>query len=232
MSPVAQDLMNACHSTARRPTGWAVLAVGLALAGAASPAPATVLIFEPTDRNFQRTDQAYGDRVVATAQDGFLYGADGGFTPNVMVAYGRLPGAFPSQWTFGYGDLQGILFDDEDSFGHLEIELAADAGWWVTLAHFDMAAYRPVAPINDVRVVNGAGDELFRQDGVAVPDVGHISFDFDPPLQGRWLTISFDASNLGGWSDDIGIDNVTFSQMELPTGVDAGSWTRTKALYR
>ena len=213
--------------------GLSSVAVLLACAiGTATPANATELIFEPTNVNFQPVDQAYGDRVVATAQDGFLYGAAGGATPNVTVSYGPPENTVPEQWTVGYGDLAGVLFDDQDSWGRLEIALATDAGWLVSLSGFDMAAWRVGGAIRSLRVWNGAGELLFDESDVDIPSTGHVHFGFDPPLTARWLTIGFDAGNLGGLSDNIGIDNIEFSQVESPTAVEPGTWARTKAEYR
>ena len=41
---------------------------------------------------------------------------------------------------------------------------------------------------------------------------GHSSFLFPTPLASETLRIHFDASNQGGESDDVGLDNVRFAQ--------------------
>lgn len=222
----------ASHALAPERIGLALgVACALLLLGAFTSARATVLTFEPTAVNFQPTDQAYGDRVTAENQDGFSYGNAWGYTPNITVAYGG-PYALPAQWMLGYGNLGGVLFENRDGWGILEITLSADLGSLVELLHFDMAAYRSVAPIRNLQVRNAAGVLLFNEDDVSIPHVGHVSFDFDPPLLGRALTIQFDSGNLMSHSDDVGIDNITFRQVDSPTGVEPDTWSRTKALYR
>lgn len=212
-----------------RVRGSALLPLVLAVV---PPAASTELIFEPTTQAGVPVDAAYGDRVSATAQDGFLYGAGGGFTPNVTVDYGPWDLSDLRRWTTGYGDLEGVLYDEQDGRGYLEVRFAADAGWRTRLEGFDMAAWRVGGSIRFVRVWNGAGDILFEQTDVDVPTTGHLHFAFDPPLEGRWLTIAFDAGNLGTYSDNIGIDNVRFGQGESPTAVEPESWGRTKAGFR
>jgi hypothetical protein len=208
------------------------LGVALASFVTVGSAAATLLIFEPAGENFQALDQAYGDRVAATHQDGFIYGGAGGFTPNVTAAYGPIPPALPALWTVGYGDLLNVLFENKDAWGILEIKLAADLGWLVNLSGFDMAAWRDVGPIRSLRVMNAEGDLLFDEADVAIPFSGHVSFAFDPPLVGRSLTIRFDSGNLGSHSDDIGIDNIKFGQQQSPTSVEPETWAGTKSLYR
>jgi hypothetical protein len=207
-------------------------AAGLLLAALAAPAAALELTFDPVEENFQPVDQAYGDRVTQTPQDGFSYGIAGGFTPNVEVSYGPIPPAMPHLWTTGYGDLVNVLYEDQDGFGQLEVTFSADPGWRVELHGFDMAAYSTVAPIRRLEVRNGAGDVLFAQDDVAVPHAGHVTFTFDPPLAARWIVLSFDSGNLGSQSDNVCLDNIAFSQAEAALPVEAVSWGRVKSRYR
>ncbi len=208
-------------------------AVVVALVAAGAPAArATELIFEPTVQSGVPVDPAYGDRVVASDQGGFLYGAGGGFTPNVTVDYGPWDLFDIRLWQTGYGDLEGVLYDEQDGRGYLEIDLAADPGWRVSVEGFDMAAWRVGGVIRWVRVWDGAGQVLFEQADVDVPTTGHVHFAFDPPLEGRWVTIAFDAGNLGTFSDNIGIDNIRLGQVAGPTAVEPESWARTKASFR
>jgi hypothetical protein len=196
------------------------------------PARALVLTFDPVTSNFERIDPGYGDRVTATPQNGFSYGTDGGFTPNVVVEYGVLPEALPSLWKTGYGDLTNILFEDQDGYGHLEVTLTADVHWNVVLWGFDMAAYSAVAPINGVTVRDGQGNVLFSAPGAQIPSSGHGVFAFDPPLEAPVLIIAVDSHNLGTFSDNIGIDNISFGQISAPMPVRSTTWGKVKALYR
>lgn len=195
-------------------------------------ARATVLTFDPVNMNFEHVDQAYGDRVTQTPQDGFEYGTGGGFTPNIVVDYGLLPDAIPALWTAGYGDLTNVLFEDQDGNGYLEITLTADAQWAVQLAGFDMAAYSARPAINSISVRDGSGGVLFNVDDVTVTATGHDTYVFSPPLEARTIVIAIDTHNLGTFSDDVAIDNIAFSQVSAPLPVETRTWGGVKALYR
>jgi len=215
---------------ARTNVNWGWLAPMLLFL--AAPAQALVLTFDPVNRNFEHVSQSYGDRVSATPQDGFSYGTEDGFTPNVEVDYGLLHEAVPALWTAGYGDLVNVLFEDHDGIGLLEVTFTADPGWNVALHSFDMAAYSVVGPINSVSVRDGQGAILFAQNSVSVPVSGHATFSFDAALTGQVLILAFDSSNLGSQSDDVCFDNIRFSQFEAPVPVEPVTWGRIKALYR
>ena len=144
-------------------------AIAAALVLATPTADATVLIFEPVLANYQPLDQTYGDRVASTSQDSFVYGPVGGFTPNIEIDYGVLPHADLQLFRDGYGDLQDVLFDASNGFGHLEVALTADDGWVVELDSFDLAAWNRVNPINAVQVWTGGGDMLFDERNVVAP---------------------------------------------------------------
>lgn len=209
----------------------AALTLWAGVALISSPAHALVLIFEPVVENYEPLDQSYGDRVISTSQDGFVYGVEGGFTPNVEADYGVLPYATPSLFRVGFGDLRDVLFDSASDFGHLEVALTADEGWNVTLSRFEMAAWRATNPINAVQVYTQAGDVLFDARDVQIAHDTHTIFSFDPPLIARKLVIAIDASNLGGLSDNIAIDNVVFGQVEATLPVEIVSWGALKTSY-
>lgn len=206
----------------------AVLAVAV-LFGARS-AQAVVLIFEPIAANYDPVDPGYGDRVSATSQDGFVYGPDGGFTPNVEVAYGVLPYATPALYRNGYGDLKDVLFDQSPAFGHLEVQLTADPGWNVRLFGFDMAAWSEVGPINSVQVYTNTGALLFDERDVAISAVDRTVFAFDPPLEANMIAISIDSGNLNHASDYVAVDNIKFGQIETVVPTETVSWSRLKSI--
>ncbi|MEX2187238.1 MAG: LamG-like jellyroll fold domain-containing protein [Pirellulales bacterium] len=162
--------------------------------------------------------QQYGDRVVATSQDGYVYegGPSGPSTPNVTVAYG--PGASDAfYWGSAYGDLTDIVYGRN---GIVEITLTADTGHAVALHGFDMAGWPSedytIATV-EVRDVT-TGSVAFVQANVPIAGDGvgprHTHFEFNPPLASAKLMIRFDASNLGNERQNIGIDNVEFSQFK------------------
>jgi hypothetical protein len=198
-----------------RPSNRGLGAFAAALA--AAPAIASVLTFNIDGLgNHGTMPQDYGDRIESADQGIYHYGLDGGTTPNITVSYTKAP-AVPAFWSTGYGDLTNILFDDADNVGQIEIVLTADLGYTVSLTSFDLGAYDGVFnqdPVIDaVSVAHGCGADLFRQDDVAISEKARTTFDFSAePLTGRVIVILVECGNLGGLSDDIGIDNVQFSQ--------------------
>jgi len=189
---------------------------GLFLLSALPAARAVVLTFDITGiSNALNINQGYGDNVTATTMGTFSYGATHGFTPNVTVAYG---GTDPALWTTGYGTLTNILFEDQDSTGILTITLTAAAGYEVQLHGFDLAAF-PVfgsdPTVDSLTITSGAGT-LHSQASFTVALASFTAFSFGTPLQAQSLTIAIDARNLGALNDDIGLDNLAFSQVAIP----------------
>lgn len=220
----------AIRATAIRLAVLATFVASAILAASAVPARALVLIFDPVPIIFDPVDQAYGDRVTMTPQGGDEYGTAHGFTPNVEVAYGP-DGAQPKLYTTGYGELVNVLFEDLDGFGHLEITLSADPTWEVVLHGFDLAAFSAVAPIEAVRIRDGASNELFAQSGVPISSSTRTTFGFDPPLRAPVVIVELDTSNLGSRSDDVGIDNIAFGQEVAPVPIQWLSWGGVKHRY-
>lgn len=197
-----------------------------------APAHATSLVFEPIPTAAAPVDPAYGDRVTSTAQDGWVYRADGGFTPSVVVDYGPLPHAIPSTYRNGFGDLSGVLYERSGSFGYLEVTFTADETWHAQLLSFDMAAWDSTAALTSVSVFDQNGTMLFRQLDVQPPTAGRMTLTFDPPLHAQSLTLAIDGANLGSLSDWYALDNIVFGQRADPLPVQAASWSSLKALYR
>lgn len=196
----------------------------VAIVAAAAPfAHATVLTFDqdPPVADFDPVDQGYGDRVTSTSMPGnFGYGSAGGFTPNVVTSYGPA-GSDPNLWTTGYGSRTNVLFEDNDNFGILRVTLTADPGYAVSLSSFLMSAYNPAfaspPTINYIRVLGPGDVELFRQNNAAISETTFTTFDFSvSPLAGQSIAIEFNSANLGGLSDDIAFDDITFSQVVVP----------------
>jgi hypothetical protein len=203
---------------------WQVLAVTLASVGALN-ASATVLTFDKVAGTFgseERIPQDYGDNVAATEQGGFVYGADGGFTPNVTVDWNTGSGTVGGEaafWGTGFGDLVNVIEAEPEPKG-LQFTLTAEPGWLVVLNGFDMATWSSNRTIDALRVLDGADQVLFEELDASIPASGHRSFDFDAPLTASVIKIEFDSSNLGGRSDNIGMDNITFGQVvPEPTSV-------------
>lgn len=156
----------------------------------------------------------YGHRVTATTMGNFSYGAEGGFTPNVTVAYraqnpsGTFPGL--SVWTSGYGDLQNTVWSGGAS-SHVPndgyVTLMADAGFQVSLLSFRTALWSTgPAQYTDISVRDGLGNVLYSTNA-ANPVGGNVLHDFtSSPLTAQQLEIKF---GQGWW---IALDDVTYSQ--------------------
>lgn len=187
------------------------------------PVSATVLTFEPRGGDGTAIDSAYGSRVTSPAQGGFVYGSAGGFTPNVVIEYGPVTDDV-HRWSGDYGDLQDVIYREAEGAGILTVTLRADPGFLVVLRRFDLAGWPNTDyTINGVQVLDGAGTVVFSQPDAAIRGASgsprHTGFDFGPsPLVAQVLTMQIDSRNLGGGSDNIGIDNIEFSQQATAAG--------------
>ena len=203
-----------------------VFAAALALAPAS--AGATVLTFDVSGgvSNHANIAQTYGDNVAAALQAGHSYGVGAeGFTPNVAVDYGAT-GEDPALWTTGYGDLTNILFNDADSDTTFTTRFTADSGYLVSLLGFDMASFLSAGQtiqgftIRDV----GANTVLFSQGSTFISGATHNSFSFNG-VRANTLELVVNLTGLGGVSDDIGLDNVRFSQALATPGIpEPATW--------
>jgi hypothetical protein len=197
--------------------------VAIATLSYARPSQATVLTFEGL---FGAIDQSYGDRVAGNMAGGYTFSQMGeGFTPNVVVDYDPSGGA-PRTWPSGYGDLTRVLYES-DRTAKLQVKFTADPGFRVRLERWEMATWSSTLShpngetINGVAVYGADGTPLFSQANVHVPIVGHITFGpFATPLVDTMLTLEIDALNIttGFRNEDIGLDNVVFSQVPEPDG--------------
>jgi hypothetical protein len=204
-------------------SNFRAICLGSVLAVSAFCAPpiahATVLTFERVSSDFNNSaalPATYGDRVAATEQDDFRYGTAFGFTPNIVADY--LGG--PLTWTTDYGDLLNVIYQTSGQ-PFLELSLAADPGYLVELQSFDLGGWADTTyTINSVSVLDGLDNVLFTQANATVLGDGgnqHSSFVFTTPLTAPTLRIRFDATNLAstGTDDNIGLDNVAFSQIAV-----------------
>ena len=213
------------------------LSVLALLMGGSSAARASVLTFDQirvggiveSTISGNAVPQDYGDRVTGSPMDvsggEFTYGNLGeGFTPNVVVEYfggSATPvGPAVALWTDLYGDLENVLFGNQNS-GTMNILFTADPGFTVQLYGFDLGGW-PSADytIAGVSVFDG-GTTRFSQSNVLVEGNAsgprHTSFEFAVPLAGSQLLVQVDYSNLpGNQQDNIGIDNVRFGQSPPP----------------
>lgn len=191
-----------------------------------SVAGAAVLTFDITETaggpwvgNFTDVPQDYGDRIsafsVTSGANTYEYGGAEGLTPNIEISYGPALSDI-ALWDNNYGDLQRVIYPDNDGVGLQEVTLTADPGYQVNLHGFDMGGWNRATRTIDLVEVEADAVSFFA---VADPTIagagpGHTDFDFATPLMARTMTIRFDSTNLGTFSDNVGMDNIAFSQSE------------------
>jgi len=186
---------------------------------------ATVLTFNIDGiNNGNVMPQNYGDNVVAEDMGNFHFGAAGGFTPNVTVSYADPSGLDITYWKNGFNDLNGVLNNEDDGESGYSITLLADAGFNVSLASFDLGNFSSAVTLPGLTIVDGNGSILFSQLNFAMPASSnpHLDFDFNS-LLAQELSIHIDTTGLGGNSDNIGLDNIQFSQVAV-VPVPAAMW--------
>jgi hypothetical protein len=125
-------------------------------------------------------------------------------------------------WRFAFGDLDHVIYEPSATADKLTVLLAADPGYEVVLHSFDLGGWPDsdyeIASV-DVSQIAGDDEVLYHEDDVTVfggTDPFHTTFTFAPGLQGQILLITIDSSNLGALSENIGIDNISFSQVLVP----------------
>ena len=157
-------------------------------------------------------DQAYGDRVVISPDtNGHEYGIGGlSTTENIEASYNA---SEPKLWTSGYGDLTNVYYDEVDFSTAFSLTLRADKGFDVNLIGFDVAAFGGSdITVEKIEIKDAADNLLWSQDSALISGSTHTSFDFAQGISANCVTIEIDLTGLGGASDNIGIDNVSFLQ--------------------
>jgi hypothetical protein len=183
----------------------------------------TVLTFNIQDiANFTPIPQDYGDNVTGPLMGTFSYGGSNGFTPNISVMY-DLGGSTTAFWNVEYGDLTNVAYTVSPA---VRVTLSAQPGFSVTLNSFDLGGWQNQDyTVNSVRVIGPGNAILFEQ--LNVPIEGdfngprHSPFVFNNLTSNSFLAIIVDVSNLNFSSDNIGIDNVSFTQNVLGGGATA-----------
>jgi hypothetical protein len=185
----------------------------------ASPTRATVLTFDLGGVGTPAIDQNYGDRVNAATVGAFSYGTAGGFTPNVLVGY--LPNdGLVIRWETGYGDLVNVIEYENVREGPLQVVFTADPGFQVTLTSFDPGGSPNTDYILPSFQILGDNTLLFAQSDVLVRGATgtprHTSIDLSAlGLTASTLTLRINQHPLGINSDNIGVDNIQFSQQAV-----------------
>lgn len=190
-------------------------------------ANATILTFDFGGTDYSVIPQTYGDRVTSTVMGTHSYGGGGGFTPNVELAYQGDGVSSLSLWTTGFNSLTNVINNELDGDNGLTITFTADAGYHVALTSLDMGNYQsPILSIPEFTITNGSGATLFSQSDIQLPGTAssHTTFDFGgSSLIANELILHIDTTGLGGSSDNVGLDNILFSQMAA-VPVPAAVW--------
>lgn len=184
----------------------------------------TALVFEPASGLFASgaaLPATYGSRVSATVQNGYQYGSAGGFTPNVVPSWGINGHAIVTEGA-GYGSLPAVISTaaNADPF---QSELTADAGWMVSLSSIELGGFsHQNQVIRSLQIVDGSTKNvLFNEDNVTILGAGSGSvfttISFPTPIIASKLIIQFDPSNIKGTGPNVGIGNITFSQVKPAT---------------
>lgn len=161
--------------------------------------------------NFATIDQNYGDRVVSSPDaNGNAYDlvlTTEFLTPNVEVEYSAGDSGM-ALWTTGYGSLNNVLF--ADGFApELKITLEADPGYEVGLSGFDLGIFGGQLTVPGIEVLDGSENVLWSVGSTTI--AGQDSFDTSG-IFAESLSIVIDLDGLGGGADNVGIDNIQFSQ--------------------
>lgn len=180
---------------------------------------ATTLTFDVLPATTNRANPGnYGDRVTATNADvdgsgisaagTYLVGSEGA-TGNVVVDFLAPDNQL---WTTGYNDLVNVYFGEPDGSVLMGLKFTADSGFDVTLDAFDIGNFGGAVVLNAIDILVD-GLSVFSQANVALnaSSGAHLSFD-NLGLSGSMIELRVDTSGLGGASDNIGLDNVLFSQ--------------------
>ncbi len=200
--------------------GGVVTLFAMSLAGSAQAQGTTVLTFDFGQNagisNGSLIPQAYGDNVNAATMGDFNYGGIAPFTPNVTTLYSGGPTG-PSFQDTNYGDLVNVAIGESNQL--LLVTLSPGAGTSVTLNSFDLGGF-PDADytINAVQVFTENGLVFEQLNALVLGATGsprHSAFTFSNLTANSFLTIQIDALNLGAGSNNIGIDNISFTQNSL-----------------
>lgn len=181
----------------------------------------TVLTFDGTYWFEGRVaPDSYGSFVTGNTGS-FVYGPECDITPDVQVDY-----VGTMRWKdVGYGDLQGFLHADHPNNAtqrFMSIVMANVSGGTVALHSFDLAAESDEAlQVDWVRVYRD-GVIAYNNPTPLIPNLGRLSIMFDPPIVGTLVMIELNMTRLSFKSEQIGIDNIKFSQPGIPSpGVGA-----------
>ncbi len=195
-----------------------VLLVWGLIAAISSDLNATVLTFDVDGLpNGHILSNDYGDRVSCSKMGVFHYGLESGITPNITVSYaGDHAGSlFPTFWTTDYNDLRNVIENESDGDTGYQVIFQADPNTLVQLESVDVGNWGGQVSVPEIRVTDGQGTILFQMTNIILPASSikqHVHLQMPSNVRGSRLVLRVDTTNLGGASDNIGLDNIRFSQ--------------------
>lgn len=196
-----------------------------ALVACAGFSHATVLIFDYTDINGTAVvDQAYGDNVTAATMGTHVYDISNGVTPDVTVSYRNLTDVEDdfTRWVNGYNDLTNVIEFEPDGALGWQIVFTASNNQLVSLHGFDVGNWGGVDDtVTGLSVVDGSNNVLWSVSDFFLNNTAgpHMSVDFGTALTASELRIIVDTSDMGAASDNVGLDNISFTQQPVPEPV-------------
>ncbi len=108
-----------------------------------------------------------------------------------------------------------VVENEPEGHNGYSITFVADAGYQVSLTSLDMGNWGGAISVPGLSITDGNGLELFSASNISlVANVvqSHTSFDFGS-LLANTLILHIDTTGLGGASDNVGLDNIQFSQV-------------------
>ena len=157
---------------------------------------------------------SYGDNVTAATMGGLSYGGSGTYTPNVRVAYGGDMGADAGYWVAGFNQLVDVVYCADNSGRDLFLTFTSEPGYEVSLASFDIGNWGNAVTVPEVGVMDEWGTVLWSDTNVplAANSGMHTSYALSPAPIGDILILYVDLEGLGNNTDNVGLDNIEFSQ--------------------
>lgn len=192
----------------------------LAIGAVSAMSQATILTFDIDQLgNGAGMPDAYGDNVTAATMGTFHYDVSNGTTPDVTVSYAGSPGNQPgcNWWATGYSDLTNVLEYEPDGAPVFSVTFTGSNGVNAVLNSFDLGNFGASVILPGLTVRDGSGIVLWQQSNIAVASSSspHLSFNVGG-LSASVLTLEVNVAGLGGNSDNIGLDNISFSQDSVP----------------
>ncbi|MFM9874203.1 MAG: PEP-CTERM sorting domain-containing protein [Fimbriimonadaceae bacterium] len=192
----------------------------LAFGAVSAVSQATIFTFDIDQLgNGSALPQGYGDNVTSANMGTFHYEIANGTTPDILVSYAGSPGGQTdvNWWSTGYSDLTNVMEYEPDGAPVFSVTFTGTNGANAVLNSFDLGNFGASVILPGLTVRNGSGTILWQQTNIAVASSSspHLSFNVGG-LSASVLTLEVNVAGLGGNSDNIGLDNISFSQDSVP----------------